>query len=192
MVLGNIKYAYEYRKNNNLDYKLYMFSIITRFNKADEEKIRKLYEQYVDEVLMAYVIASPYVKGVKEYLCLKDDKSIINVAAHEKLPCMQLFDRIVVNEDGYLCACCNDTRNGLTEIEDLHRVKLEDALYGEKMVAIRKMHIDKNIKGTVCENCIYERNDAVLPLAQLEGKNMVHIDEVDVSEEIRKRFLIEE
>lgn len=190
-VYENIKYAYEYRKANNLSYKLYMFSILTKYNLHEKECMEKTYGPYLDELAFVNVLSNPYVKGIKEYLEISEKPSdSVNEISNLKMPCIELFDRIVVNENGYLCACCHETRNRYTEIEDLKECSLKDAVYGEKMQQIRKRHLNKDISGIICENCIYGINKDVLPL-DIEISNKVKkLKTVDISDEIKNRFCI--
>ena len=189
-VRENIEFAYNYRKENNLNYKLYMFSIITRYNQQEKEEIQDLYGKYVDEIIFSNVISSPYVLGVEEYLKVIGDDSNMAIGG-TTLPCTQLFDRIVVSAEGHLCVCCGETRTGYTWVEDLNKISLKEAVYGPKMQELRKMHIEKKIKGTICENCISGRNDNIIK-PFMEGLTLPDkVDTVDISDKIKERFIQE-
>lgn len=154
-VYENIKYAYSFREKNNLNYKLFIFSILTEININNKQRFIELYGKYVDELLFTNVIANPYIDGVGKYLCIKQGATqLMNIYDSVKLPCLELFDRIVVNEDGYLCACCHETGSKYTEIVDLHNVDLKDAVYCDRLKKIRKLHIEKKVDGLICENCV--------------------------------------
>ncbi len=164
-VLNNIKFANQYRKENNLDYKLFMFSILTRYNEHERDAIFDLYSPYLDEIVFSNVMSSPSVIGVEKYLSVIESKpTIVKDINGKTLPCMQLFERIVVNEDGFLCACCHETRSNLTKLEDLNKMSLKDAVYGDKMLALRKRHLEKDVEGIYCMNCINGTNHAIKPL----------------------------
>lgn len=189
-VYENIKFAYEYRKKEGYDYKLYMFSIITKFNQQEKGQIRKLYGPYVDEIVFSNVISNQYVKGIKECLCLENDKSsLVEVLAEKSLPCSQLFNRIVISADGYLCACCVDTRSRFAKIEDLKNMSLEEAVYGNRMVGIREDHINKKVAGTICSNCVSGINNKIKGFMDDEMVEPEYVREVDITEKIKKRFL---
>lgn len=189
-VYENIKFAYNYRKENKLNYKLFIFSILTRYNIEEKQNILDTYGPYIDEIVFSNVLSSPFVKGVEEYLSVNEDDTLVGKMDKKKLPCIQLFDRIVVNEDGYLCACCHDTRTKLTQVDDLNDKSLKDAIYGESMINLRKRHLDKNIEGIVCENCIANTNKDVAPL-NIAYKKDINNDMIDISNEIIKRFEIQ-
>ena len=190
-VLDNIKFAYKYREENQLDYALYMFCIITRYNEHEKEKMKELYEKYVDEIVCLNVISSPYVKGVRELLGTQmREAGLTEIICMENLtlPCEELFNKIVVNAEGYLCVCCHETRSGYTCVENLHEISLKDAVYGEKMKKIRQMHIDKKICGTICEDCISGSIHEIVPFEQKLCNKGTRISVVEVSEEIKRRF----
>jgi len=49
-------------------------------------------------------------------------------------------------------------------IADLNNTSLKDAWQSEKYVHFREKHINKNIKGILCENCIYGVRTMPTPL----------------------------
>lgn len=191
-VFENIKFAYEFRKDNRLDYKLYMFSILTRYNLQEKEEIINTYKPYIDEILFSNVISSPYVIGVEEYLGVDKKKlNIIEEINGKKLPCLQLFERIVINEDGYLCACCHETRTKYTQVENLNNMSLKEAIYGDNLVNLRKRHLEKDIKGIICENCIYDSIKKIEPLNNVFMHELINSEVIDITNEIKSRFRIE-
>lgn len=191
-VLNNIKFAFEYRQKNNLNYKLFLFCILTKYNISEKSNIQSIFEKYVDEVLFVNVISNPYVKGVKEFLCLDNEESqLMNDVDNIKLPCLELFDRIVINEDGYLCACCHETRSKYTQMEDLNYKSLRDAVYSEKMIELRKRHIDRNVKGLLCENCVLGKCVCQKPLNLEYESQLSKLENCDISREIKRRLGIE-
>lgn len=186
-VLKNLQYAYKYRNKTNQKFGLYMFTIITNYNKKEFYLFKEIFEPYLDELVMTNVVPFPGIKGVKEYLCLSE--KVNHIKQPIKLPCSDLFNRIVVNEEGYLCSCCYDTRTGYTAIQDLHEMSLKEAVYGETMTQIRQLHLNKSIKGIICENCITGQYYNVKPLSPSDKIKLVH-EKIDISDEIKKRFSI--
>ena len=75
-------------------------------------------------------------------------------AGSRHIPCDMLFNRIHINSDGYLTACCVDFDNMLA-IADLKQVSLCDAWYDERLIQLRKQHIDGRLKNNQCFNCIH-------------------------------------
>lgn len=187
-VYENIKYASKYRKMNNLKYKLFIFSILTKFNINEKNDIIQKYSQYVDEIMFSNVISTPTVKGVKELLSIDNRDTLINEMSNFKLPCMQLFNKIIINEEGELCACCNYTRSKYTVVENLFEMSLKDAIYSKNMIELRSKHLKKDISGIVCENCIFNTTKNVKPLCDHYEKELLDYKVIDITDKIIKRF----
>ncbi|SHM79784.1 Iron-sulfur cluster-binding domain-containing protein [Anaerosporobacter mobilis DSM 15930] len=187
-VYENIKYAYQYRKEKNLNYKLYMFSILTEFNKNEKKEIEATYGPYVDELVISNVIANRSVKGVKEYLCLKEEDYSITHDLVGKLPCKSLFNRITINEKGDLLACCFDVTSNLTVIADLNNTKLKDAVYSKEFVELRRKHIENKIENTICNFCLRGIKENIYSMVDNMNINSSKIQEIDLSSEIKSRF----
>lgn len=186
-VYENIKYAYEYRKKNNLDYKLFMFSIITRYNQPYKERIKKLYSPYVDEIIMSNVMSFDTVCGVEELLSVPEEKTVISGIV-ATIPCMQLFNRISIDENGYLLPCCFDALTRQTVMKDLHNCSLKDAVYSDEMVALRKRHLEHRIQNTICDYCVNGNACVREPISELARELGNESVPVDMTEEIKRRF----
>ncbi len=185
--IENVKYVYNYRKEQRLDYKIYMFSIITKFNEWEIENIKKTYEPFVDELVFCDVLGFIYeMKGIKEYLT-PDVGRYPYTGSDVDLPCPQLFNRIVINEDGKLCTCCY-TMDDYTIVKDLNVMSLRDALYSDDMKSIRLMHLSRNVKGTICDKCVNDSNDRIYPFCKKLDKSGKYPPVLDHIPEIKRRF----
>lgn len=74
-------------------------------------------------------------------------------AMREPLPCWSIFTEGHVTWDGRLSACCFD-HDGKFDMGDLTRVPFMDAWNSERFQDLRQAHLAKDVKGTVCEECI--------------------------------------
>lgn len=189
-VYENVQYACEYRKLHNLDYKLFMFSIITRYNESEKDEILTKFSPYVDEIVFSNVISTYSVKGVEEYLSVLDHTESLTSGMSGTLPCKSLFNRIVVNEEGYLLSCCYDVNSKMTVVADLNKTSLKEAVYSEEMTALRKKHLSDNIQNTICNYCVRGITEDIYPLTDKLEIPVGKIKEIDISEEIRSRFHI--
>lgn len=183
-IVDNIRYADEYRRKNNLNYKLYMFSILTRYNIAEKEEIEKVFGGFVDEIVFKSVAeGTEKVIGMKELLMIDEEIE----TESPRIPCNFLFDRIVISERGYLYVCC-DLESTLGIVEDLKNKSLKDVLYGERMVSIRKMHLDNNVKGTLCDLCANGRGGVLKPFSEGLGIESHTIECTDITDRVKERF----
>ena len=67
--------------------------------------------------------------------------------------CHLPFNKAHFSVEGFLKACCNDYEN-LLAIEDLNRMSLKEAWHSPRFREFRRRHIEDDLEGTVCANCI--------------------------------------
>lgn len=70
------------------------------------------------------------------------------------LPCWATLTEGHITWDGKLSACCWDHNDGLT-MGDLNELSFMDAWNSEKFQALRRAHLAEDVRGTICEGCIY-------------------------------------
>lgn len=80
-------------------------------------------------------------------------------------PCSQLFNNVYVTAEGYMIICCQDFEN-LTVVADLHEEPIASAWTNEKFTEFRKRYLNMELKGTLCQNCIYNTSETVVPLTR--------------------------
>ena len=69
--------------------------------------------------------------------------------------CAVLWNSINVTCEGYLSLCCSESDNRLI-VEDINNGSVKEAWLGEKMMAIRKGHLEKQIANMPCYSCVTE------------------------------------
>lgn len=185
-VKENIIQASQYRKQKNLGIKLYMFVIVTKFNVNEKELIFKTFSDYVDEIIFTDCINDRLVPmiGMDEYLIQTSDPRCSSI----NIPCAELFNKIVVDEDGWLCACCQSRE--FMKVADLKKVKLCEAINCDSLVDLRKRHLQRDVKGTVCENCStgkFKRENLHAMNGNLEDICRSKTP-IDIKDDIVKRF----
>ena len=74
-------------------------------------------------------------------------------ALREPLPCWSAFTEGHVTADGKLSACCFDATANWT-MGDLTKQSFMDAWNAPAFVKLRAAHLKKDVRGTVCENCV--------------------------------------
>ena len=74
-------------------------------------------------------------------------------ALRDPLPCWSIFTEGHVTWDGRLSACCFD-HDGKFDMGSLMEMPFMDAWNSTKFQALRAAHLAKEVKGTVCEDCI--------------------------------------
>ena len=189
IVYKNIRDAYNYRKESKKDFKLFTFSILTQFNLQEKEEIQKVFSPYVDEVYFLNVQDDIIrLKGLREHLMVDKNQDCYS-KGERQIPCPQLFNRVVIDEEGFLCSCCYSQEN-LTRIIDLNTISLKDAVYCEEFLSLRKQHLENNLTSNICRRCIYGIEEDMVPLTSRYNFDTVNIPYIDYEEEIKKRFNI--
>ncbi|HWI14583.1 MAG TPA: radical SAM protein [Burkholderiales bacterium] len=74
-------------------------------------------------------------------------------ALREPLPCWSAFTEGHVTAEGRLSACCFDATSHWT-MGDLNKISFMDAWNSEAFVKLREAHLRRDVRGTVCEQCI--------------------------------------
>lgn len=74
-------------------------------------------------------------------------------ALREPLPCWSAFTEGHVTAEGRLSACCFDATAHWT-MGDLNEMPFMTAWHSDNFTRLRAAHLKKDVRGTVCENCI--------------------------------------
>ncbi len=74
-------------------------------------------------------------------------------ALREPLPCWSAFTEGHVTAEGKLSACCFDATANWT-MGDLNKQSFVEAWNSPEFVRLRAAHLRRDVRGTVCENCI--------------------------------------
>ena len=180
-VINNLKWLDSYRKDNNITMKIYISCILTRYTKDDKELVLNQLNRYADDIVFLNCINQCGVMyEVNKYLIIEDEKSYNNDV------CPLLFNKLHITCEGYLTACCADFQNYLA-VADLNTENLRDSWNNDRFNALRKMHIEGNLKGTLCYNCINNVNREINPLRE-DISTKYYVKEFDKTKEILKRI----
>lgn len=77
-------------------------------------------------------------------------------AIREPLPCWPVFTLAHITDEGGLSACCWDDDPRFI-MADLRRVPFMEGWNGPALQALRRAHLARDVRGTVCEACIQGR-----------------------------------
>ncbi|ONI37593.1 hypothetical protein AN639_09615 [Candidatus Epulonipiscium fishelsonii] len=157
-VINNLKQVHKYRIENNKPLKLYTSTILTKYTIDDEEKLKNLLQEYVDEMMFYKVRnASGLITEVME------DLQIDEPDTKKEFECKLPFNTIHITWEGYLTACCGDFNNYVA-IEDLNKMSLSDAWNSERYVNFRKRLLNKDLENTMCYNCFNNSSKRFEPI----------------------------
>lgn len=156
--LDNVKSAWETRKAGGHRTGLYASSI--RYDGEQQVKMEALLaarvRPYVDQHywLPLYSMGAFATQREAElgYRPTAGNQGRIG-ALREPLPCWSAFTEGHVTAEGKLSACCFDATANWT-MGDLTRQSFMDAWNSQSFIKLRAAHLKKDVRGTVCANCI--------------------------------------
>jgi MoaA/NifB/PqqE/SkfB family radical SAM enzyme len=156
--LDNIGRAHEVRRVGGYSTGLYASSI--RYDGAQHDKMEALLaarvRPYVDQHYWLPLYSMGAFATEREeklgYRPTAGNQGRIG-ALREPLPCWSAFTEAHVTAEGKLSACCFDATAHWT-MGDLNNHSFMEAWNSPAFVALREAHLRKDVRGTVCENCI--------------------------------------
>jgi MoaA/NifB/PqqE/SkfB family radical SAM enzyme len=156
--LKNVKAAHAVRARGGYKTGLYASSI--RYDGEQQQKMEALLDAkvrpYVDQHywLPLYSMGAFATQRERElgYRPTAGNQGRIG-ALREPLPCWSAFTEGHVTAEGRLSACCFDATAHWT-MGDLNKVSFMEAWNSEVFVKLRAAHLRRDVRGTVCEQCI--------------------------------------
>jgi radical SAM protein with 4Fe4S-binding SPASM domain len=156
--IANIKAAWAVRQAKGYSTGLYASSI--RYDGEQQQKMETLLNEhvrpYVDEHywLPLYSMGAFATQREEElgYRPTAGNQGRLG-ALREPLPCWSAFTEGHVTADGKLSACCFDANANWT-MGDLTQQSFMEAWNSSAFVKLRTAHLNRDVRGTVCEQCI--------------------------------------
>jgi len=156
--LDNIKAGWELRQEHGYKTGLYASSI--RYDGEQQAKMEALLGErvipYVDQHYWLPLYSMGAFATDREaqlgYRPTAGNQGRIG-ALREPLPCWSAFTEGHVTAEGKLSACCFDATANWT-MGDLTKQSFMQAWNAPAFVELRAAHLKKDVRGTVCENCV--------------------------------------
>lgn len=156
-VIGNIKAAQGIRNAGGYTCGIYASSIL--YDGEQQERMREAVADirpFVDEhyYLPLYNQGSQTTEVALEHGYRPTAGNMGRIGALRKpVPCWSAFTEGHVTWDGHLSACCFDHSHSW-QMGDLKEVTFLDAWNSLPFQALRQAHLDENLEGTPCEQCV--------------------------------------
>lgn len=157
-VLENVKIFDELRGGGQCA--LYLSYVAVKQTLEEVNEVKELLSSYVDDI----IVMNANGRGGSVF----DSTSGLYIDEDEysfTYPCSQLFNNVYITSEGYMVICCQDFEN-LTVVADLHEETVAEAWTNQKFTAFRKRYLEHDLKGTLCQNCIYNTSEEVIPLTE--------------------------
>ena len=154
-VVSHVAFVSRYREEKKLKMSVYVSSVLTRVTSHERGFIEKTFAPLVDEVFFVDCDAQQGQMLGNEGV-LYDQTPVIPF-------CSLPFNRLHVTSEGCLTLCCVDYQNYLA-VADLNKESLAEAWKSPLFVEMRKRHLEKDLRGTLCGNCLENRGDDIQPV----------------------------
>jgi MoaA/NifB/PqqE/SkfB family radical SAM enzyme len=156
--LDNIRSAFEIRACGGYKTGLYASSI--RYDGEQQKKMETLLRDkvlpHVDQHywLPLYSMGAFAIEREKQlgYRPTAGNQGRLG-ALREPLPCWSAFTEGHITAEGNLSACCFDATTNWT-MGDLNKISFMEAWHSGSFTKLRAAHLKRDVRGTVCENCI--------------------------------------
>jgi radical SAM protein with 4Fe4S-binding SPASM domain len=156
--LDNIEAVWKLRSERHYRTGLYASSI--RYDGLQQQRMESLLADKVLPYVDAHYWLPLYSMGAfatdreKElgYRPTAGNQGRLN-ALREPLPCWSAFTEGHVTADGKLSACCFDATSNWT-MGDLTKQGFMEAWNSPEFVQLREAHLRKDVRGTLCEQCV--------------------------------------
>ena len=156
--LANIETAWKVRAQKKYRTGLYASSI--QYDGAQQQKMEALLENRVKPFVDQHYWLPLYSMGAfathrEEELGFRPTAGNQGRlgALREPLPCWSAFTEGHVTAEGHLSACCFDATSNWI-MGDLTKQPFMEAWNSPAFVKLRDAHLRKDVRGTICENCI--------------------------------------
>lgn len=149
-VLSNLKTIDRLRKEKNANLKIAVSCVLTKQNINEKDILKQILKPYVDTVIFNPVthLAGQMLKQNENlYITGSIRKKITHVI------CAHPWNRVHVTYNGLLTLCCADFEDELI-YGDLKKESLIDAWNNKKMQTWRVRHLNNDLEGTICNECL--------------------------------------
>ena len=187
-VLNNLKDLRNFIDSENKNVKLLSSFVVTRQSMHEIDKYKNTIGALVDDYIILGVKgqSGQSLRQLKELNCeLTPEYPQLGQAN----PCSMLWNRVHLTQEGLLTLCCVDYENDLV-YADLKKISLKKAWNNAIITQMRKRHVAQDLKGTLCHNCLYGKEEHYSSIMKINKTNR---DEkrytrgnIDVAERIKK------
>lgn len=152
-VMNNLKYMHDYIEDKSLKIATSISCVITKKTIGIQEDFRKLFGEYVDDILFIPVMLQRLncdEQFVKDYQVIDDSQTEVKT----DFICPLLFDTMYINANLEVVPCCEAYDTNCVFYDLKQDFDLRNAWNSEKYKAYRKLFLNQEpLTDTICENC---------------------------------------
>lgn len=167
-VINTIKEWDQYRKKSASKLKMFVSFIPTQITKDEYHLLLQAIGDYIDQEVDQRECSNQGGNMLEnnKYEEINPENILGTLKTHQLTSvCPDPFNRITISSEGYLTACVVDYQNALVTA-DLSKVSIADAWNNEEFQQLRKKHLEDKLEGTLCYNCLKNKNEPFTPLVE--------------------------
>ncbi len=100
-------------------------------------------------------------------------------------PCEMLWNRLHLTSEGFFTGCCVDYENSLVYKKFEKDESIKDQFNSSDIINLRKKHLENNLDGTLCKNCLYNVDEPYEKIMNSSAKNSKKNDKKEKNLKIR-------
>ena len=153
LIAKHVKAAHEVREEHGYKCSLSASFIEYTGDQADKiEAYLQEIEPYVDQLYGLPLYNQAALIENDEWKFVQGNRGRLD-ALRDPLPCWSIFTEGHISFDGRLSACCFD-RDSLFDMGNLNTMSFMDAWHSKEFQELRAKHLEKDVTGTICEECV--------------------------------------
>lgn len=166
-VIEHIKFISNYRKDNNINMRIMVSCVVTKFleDLDEKEKLKDTILPYVDEIAF-WGVSGQMGQSLEQLNLIASSMTEDMPPMGSAKPCSMLWNRFHLTHEGYLSLCCVDYENSLV-YADLNIDSVKESWHNQVIKNMRKKHQKQTLDGTLCKNCLYGTRDEVYPITSI-------------------------
>jgi len=165
-VIDNITFISRYRDVRAPHLRLMASCAVTRMVEGEKDRIKDILLSLVDDVVF-FGVDGQSGQSLEQLPLLKSAMSPAIPQVGEAQPCAMLWNRVHLTWEGYLTLCCIDYENALTYADFKAAGSLAEAWNNTIIVRMRRRHQTQELRGTLCQNCLYGTQETVKHLTTI-------------------------
>ena len=155
-VINNLNAIYDYKIKKKIDLQLLCSFVYTDLTKKETQEFKQNFGKFFEDILFVAAENQGGRTGDKVDELVATDK--VDKSTSFK-PCGMIWDKIHLTNEGHFTACCVDYENDLVFQKFDPSISILKQFNNSKIKNLRDKHLNNKLEGTICQNCIYNKNE---------------------------------
>ena len=152
-IAKNLKAAHKVREEGG--YECGIYASFIQYDASQDTKMTEYLDEirpYCDELYALPLYNQAALVENEDWEFIQGNRGRLD-NMRDPLPCWSIFTEGHISSDGRLSACCFDHDNRFN-MGDLTKVGFMEAWNSEPFQKLRQAHLNKDVAGTICEDCV--------------------------------------